>query len=244
MKIIFSIFAKEFLSFFRNYLAYPILGIYLILSSCIMFFGQGYFQIINDSLTSFFNAQTAIFVILAPALTMKLWADERRYGTLELLLAQPVSYTSLVIGKFMSAWVFCSLLLLGTFPVLATTAFFEDIDMLHVLGSYFICWLAAGALCAVGCFVSALSSGPIQAYLFSVFLCAVIKMINFDSIFKFFHISNETMLKISQSLNFDFHYNQVILGQLSAGNVVYFVTMIIFSLWLNIVAVEYERKHA
>lgn len=235
------IFKKEFKSYFRSKLGYFILSVYLVLSMSLTFFGGNYFQIQNTGLFSFFYQQPEIFVLLIPALTMKIWADERRSGTMELLLTQPVSYYDIVIGKFLAAWLFCLLMLVATFPLWITTAFLINVDNLNISFNYLGCFLTAGALCAVSCLVSSFNSNPVSAYLFSIFVCALLKISNFDDIIGLVNLPNELMIRVSQSLNFDFQYQHIILGQISWNSLVYFGGIIVFSLWLNVAAVEYKK---
>lgn len=236
------LFAKEFSSYFRSRLGYFVLIVYTALSLTAAFFSGGYFELVNDNLFSLFYFQPEIFTLLVPALTMKLWADERRYGTLELLLSQPVGYLSLVLGKFLAAWAFCLLMLLMTVPLWISTAFLMPLDHLHIVFCYLACLLAAGALCAVGCAVSAFNSNPVSAYIISVFVCWLLKLSSFDYLIHAAKISNELVIRISNSINFDQHFQNILNGQINPGNVVYFLSVIFFALWVNTAAVEYKRN--
>ena len=239
---VFCLFAKEFGSYFRTRLGYFVLVIYAALSMTAAFYSGGYFDLANDSLFSLFYFQPEIFTLLAPALTMKLWADERRYGTLELLLSQPVNYLPLVAGKFLASWTFCALMLVLTVPLWISTAALQLLDNLHIVFCYLACLLAAGALCAVGCTVSAFNSNPVSAYVISVFICWLLKLSSFDYLIRAAKISNELVIRISNSVNFDQHYQNILNGQLSPGNLVYFISVIFFALWINTAAVEYKRS--
>ena len=235
------ILKKEFASYFRTKLAYFIMSFYAVLSVITAFYSGYYFDINNISIFSLFYFQPEIFIILAPALTMKLWADERRFGTLELILSQPLSYTSLVVGKFLSAWLFCGLLLLLTMPLWLTTSFFMQTDNLNIMNNYFSCFLVSGALCSIGCVVSSFNTNPIVAYIMSVFVVWFLKLSNLDYVIKYANISNELVIRISNSLSFDKHFENMISGELSLNNIIYFLTIMIFSLWLNVVSIDYKR---
>lgn len=239
---VYCLFAKEFWSYFRTRLGYFVLIIYTALSMTAAFYSGGYFDLVNDNLFSLFYFQPEIFTLLAPALTMRLWADERRYGTLEMLLSQPVNYLSLVIGKFLAAWAFCALMLVLTVPLWLTTATLQPLDHLHIVFCYLACLLAAGALCAVGCTVSAFNNNPVSAYVISVFICWLLKLSSFDYVIRAAKISNELVIRISNSINFDQHYQNILNGQLSPVNLVYFISIIFFALWINTAAVEYKRS--
>lgn len=236
-----AIFKKDFMTFFYSRLAYFLIVIYLVLSMVTTFFGGGYFQIDNSSLSSFFFYQPELFVIIAPALAMRLWADERRYGTMELLLTQPVLRESIVIGKFLAAWCFCILLLLLTTPLWLTTSLYVKTDNLHIVVNYLGCVLSAGFLCALSCCVSSFCSGPISAYILSIFSCAIVKLTNFDYFLKPLGYSGELSQKIAQALNFDTHYQNILQGQIGMENLIFFCSFIVIMIWLNIIAVDYKR---
>lgn len=239
---IFCIFLKEFNSYFRTRLAYFIMAIYVVLSMVTTFYTGYYFQLVNDNLYSFFYFQPEIYTLLIPALTMKLWADERRYGTLELLLSQPASHTSMVLGKFFAAWAFCVLMISLSLPLWASTAQITSLDNLNIIYSYAACLLTAGALCAVGCVVSSFNSNPISAYLLSLGACMLLKLSNFDYFIKKAQVSNELLIRMSQSLNFDRHFINIISGQISWSDGIYYLSVIVFALWLNVASIEYKRS--
>lgn len=237
-----TVLGKEFGSYFKTRLGYFILFIYAVVAMASTFYGGSYFQLAERSLYSFFSFQPEIFILLVPALTMKLWADERRYGTLELILSQPVGYPALVLGKFLAAWLLCGLMLAMSFPLWMTTGLLSGLDNLNVLYNYLGCWLIAGAVCAIGCVVSSFNSNPIAAYLLTVFCCWIVKLANFDYLIRKLNVSNELFIRISQSLNFDRHFENLILGQLTWSGLTYYITLILAALWLNVVSIEYKRS--
>ncbi len=182
-----------------------------------------------------------MFIIVVPALAMRLWADERRNGTMELLLTQPLSRLAVILGKFFAAWIFCLVLLLLTTPLWMTTAFFIPTDNGHIIVNYIGCFLCIGSLCAVCCCISSFCTGPISAYIISVFACETLKLIKFDPLFKTWGFSGELAQKISQSLNFDAQYQTILQGMIGLDNVMYFISLIVIMLWLNFIAVYYKR---
>ena len=205
------IFSKEFGGYFRSRLAYFLIGAYAFISMFAAFYMGAFFDLNNMELYSFFYFQGDVFALLVPALTMRLWAEERRSGTMELLLTQPVSYTAVALGKFLSAWVFCLLLLLATVPFLLCPAAIYPLDYLNILSSYLACFFIAGIFCSVGCCVSAFNKSPVIAYMI-------------------------------QSLNFSNHFQDLSGGQIGWDNIVYYLSMIILPLWLNVITVEYKKS--
>lgn len=241
-KQIYLIFSKEFNSFFRTKLAYFILGIYIFLSMLTTFYMGYFFNLNNSSLFSFFYFQSDIFTLLIPAITMRLWADEYKSGTIELILTQPLHYTSVVIGKFFAAWTFCLLMLAMTFPLWAYTAALLPVDNINIISSYIGCFLICGALCAVGCAVSAFNRNPIVAYLSTVFIFWILIIFNFDFAFEWLHIPAELSIKFSQSLNFYHHLQNMLTGQIGFDNIIYYFSIIFLALWLNTTTIEYKKN--
>ncbi len=235
------IFQKEFASFFRTRLAYFILGIYLFLSMFCTFYLGLYFNVINANLFSFFYFQVNILMLLIPALTMRLWADEYKTGNIELLLTQPLSYTAVVIGKFLSAWGLCLLLLICSAPLWLFTALNISTDNLNILTSYFGCFLISGSMCAVGCMVSAFNKSPIVAYLASVLLLTLIIIVDYNFVFNTFSFPGNLAIRFTQSLNFFYHQSTLLSGQIGVDNIIYYLSITVFALWLNRITIEYKR---
>lgn len=236
------IFVKEFGSFFRSRLAWFLLAIYVVLSMVTTFYSGYYFDLSDNRLYSFFYFQPEIFTLLLPALAMKVWADERRYGTMELLLSQPVSYPAVIIGKFLAVWAFAGLMLLFTLPLWYSTGQLIALDNYGIWWNYIFAFVAAGALAAVCCLTAAFFSSPVSAYLGALTVCLLIKMANFDTLLTKAKVSNELLIRMSQSLNFDRHYFNLISGRLTWSDGVYYLGIIIFALWMNVSAVEYKRS--
>ncbi|MBQ8631037.1 MAG: ABC transporter permease subunit [Alphaproteobacteria bacterium] len=242
LKQINLIFQKEFCSFFRTRLAYFVLGIYLFLSMFCTFYLGLYFDVINTGLFSFFYFQVNILMLVVPALTMRLWADEYKTGSIELLLTRPLSYTSVVIGKFLAAWGLCLLMLVCTFPLWLYTAAALPADNLNIAASYFGCFLISGSMCAVGCMVSAFNKSPIVAYLGSVLLLTLLIIVNYNFIFNGLNLSGSLIIRFTQSLNFFYHQSTLLNGQLGLDNIIYYASITVLTLWLNRITIEYKRS--
>lgn len=237
-----AIFNKELNSYFHTSLAYFLLGAYMLISMFSTFYLGAFFDLNNTELFSFFYFQSDIFALLVPALTMRLWAEERRSGTIELLLTQPISYTSVVIGKFLSAWTFCLILLATTVPFWIFINTIYDLDNINILSSYLGCFFVSGVFCAIGCCISAFNRGLVVAYICTLFISLLISTVNFDFLINQINLSDDVSIRIIQSLNFSKHFTDMTGGQLGLDNIIYYLSMITLPLWLNILTIEYKKN--
>ena len=242
IKSAFAILNKELSGYFHTPLAYFLLGAYILISMFATFYLGVFFDLNNTELFSFFYFQSDIFALLVPALTMRLWAEERRSGTMELLLTQPISYTSIVIGKFLSAWIFCLIMLATTIPFWLFINSIYDLDNLNILSSYLCCFMIAGVFCSIGCCISAFNKGLVIAYICTLFISLIITTVNFDFLINQFNFSDDVSIRIIQSLNYSKHYDDMTGGQLGFDNIIYYLSMIILPLWLNVLTIEYKKN--
>lgn len=242
MKQLTAVIGKEFSGYFKNYTAYIVMSVYLFLSFAATFYSAYFFEYNNQNLVSYFIYQPIILNLLIPALTMKLWAEERKLGTLEFLLTQPISYATLVWGKFLAALSFGIIILLMTLPFVCYSAFLIHLDILNIISGYIALTLTTGALCALGCLVSSLNGNVIIAYLSSLFCGWVFLNANFDFLIlpaqKIFPLLSTRLKNI---LNFNEYYEILIDGQLTLGSVLYFCSFILLVLWLNILTIEWHK---
>ena len=139
-----AIILKEFAGYFRTPTAYIVIGVYLVLSMFSTFYSSHFFAYNNSALYSFFVYQPEIFIILMPAATMRLWADERRLGTIEFLLAKPVPYSIIVLGKFLAACFLGWIMLLLTLPFTTYATHLIQPDKLNILSAYMATALEIG----------------------------------------------------------------------------------------------------
>lgn len=242
-KPFFSIFTKEFMSYFKTGSGYVILAIYIVLSMAATFYFGGFFVLNNSGLSSFFNFQPEILALLIPAVTMRTWADERRSGTIEYLLTQPVNYVSIVLAKYFSACVFGVIMLSLTLPFWIYSDTLITLDNLNILSGYLVCVLIVCTFAALGCVVSAFNTNPVIAYIVSIFVSWGVTNINLNFLIApAGKMANEVFVKIIQSLNFSKHYLDFISGQIGMENIIYFLSIIILALWLNVVTIEYKKS--
>ena len=220
-------FMKEVGSYFKTGAFYFAFVIYLILSMLAAFFLMMFFDVNNQELSSFFYYQPTILVFVIPALTMRLWVDEKKSGTLEFLLTQPISYKIVVLTKFLAAFSLGVLMLLATFPLWFYASLYINMDNMSILSSYIGCILIMGMFCALGCVVSVMCNNAITAYLLGVFVCGVFSFLKLAPL---------------ESLSFARNYQDFFSGQVGVDSLMYFLSIIFFSLWFNLAVVENSNE--
>lgn len=239
---ILTIFKKEFGAYFRSRLGYVILVIYALLVLLATFLGTDFFSRTGETLVQFFRMQYNILQFIIPAVTMKLWADEQRQNTLEVLLSQPVGLSSMVIGKFLAAWSLCGLLLLSVAGLWGLTGLETPLDNSGIIINFAACLLYAGALCAVCSVISALIPHAVGSFVISLLVCVFLSSMNLEALLYKADISNEVLIRSSQVLNFGQNFENIISGRLTIANIFYYVSFMALALWFNTAAVEYKRS--
>lgn len=220
----FAILKKEINTFFASPIGYLVIALFLILNGLFVWLFNGDFNILESGfadMTPFFLLAPWIFIFLVPAVTMRSFADEKKQGTLELLVTKPISYLQIVLGKYFGA------LLLIVLSLLPTLIYISAIDSLKlngnildygsIIGSYLGLLFLAAAYAAIGLFASTLSDNQIVAFLIAVFLC-------FFFYFGFEGLSNISALPIEQ-FGMEVHYNSISRGVLDTRDLLYFVSI-------------------
>lgn len=182
MKNIKAVFKREFKAYFDSPVAYVFLVAFLALIGFMTFAVAMFYERRQADLSPFFFWHPWVYLLLIPAATMGLWADERRNGTAELLLTLPVTLTQVLVGKFLAAWAFISIALALTFPVAMTAGYLGSPDWGAVATGYFGSFLLAGAACATGVFASAISKSSVIGFVISLALVFMLMIIGFDPV--------------------------------------------------------------
>src|SRR5262249_22459269 len=164
MRNILTIFRRELASYFATPLAYVFIVIFLVMAGVLTFFLGNFFERGQADLQSFFTFHPWLYLVLIPALSMRLWAEERKSGTIELFLTLPIRTTEAVLGKFLAAWCFAGIALALTFPFWITVNFLGRADNGVILASYLGSWLMARAMLAVRACISPMPHNPTTAF--------------------------------------------------------------------------------
>lgn len=238
----FNIIKKETYSCFEGVQAWVVLSVYIFISMFLTFFIGGFFSIDNTGLFSFFCFQPYLMSFLVPALTMRLWAEERKNGTLEFLLTQPISLFSIIMGKFLSAWFICFCMFLLSTPLWLYLNIYFEADNMNILSGYFACILVSGSFCALGCLISSFCSSPAVSYLWSLIVFFSISVSDFSGLIKSLNLPLTLENKLNNMLSLNSHYYDLMNGQIGWDNIMFFVLLMIAGLWLNVAAVEYKKN--
>ena len=182
LKTVKSIFQREFKAYFDSPVAYVFLVAFLVLVGFLTFGVTMFYERRQANLTPFFFWHPWVYLLLVPAATMGLWAEERRTGTIELLLTLPITLAEALVGKFLAAWAFIGIALALTFPIVLTTAWLGDPDLGGIFCGYLGSLLLSGACVAVGVFASALSRSQVIGFVIALAICLFLLIIGFDPV--------------------------------------------------------------
>ena len=243
MSNVWIICKRELSGYFGTPIAYVFLAIFVFLSGIFAFYIGNFFEGGQADLQSFFQFHPWLYLFLIPALAMRLWAEERRAGTIELLFTLPVTMIQAVLGKFLAAWVFTALALVLTFPLWITVNYLGDPDNGVVLASYLGSLLMAGAFLAIGSCISALTRNQVIAFVVSGVVCLGFVLSGFPLVLEFVDaIAPAIVVDTVRSFSFLTHFQAISKGVLQAGDIVYFVSLIVFWLYVNAVVIEWRKS--
>lgn len=242
MRNILIVFRREMAGYFATPLAYVFIVIFLSLSGALTFFAGGFFESNQAGLIPFFNFHSWLYLILIPAVSMRLWAEERRIGTIELLMTLPVTLTEAILGKFLAAWCFAGVALALTAPIWLTVNYLGEPDNGVIVAGYCGSFLMAGGFLAIGSFVSALTKNQVIAFVVAAAICFLfIAMGTSVVINAFTEWAPGWLTDFVRSLSFTDHYSSIARGMLDIRDVVFFVAVIVLFLFLNGLAVERSK---
>lgn len=243
MSAVASIFRREFASYFATPLAAVFIVIFLLLASAFTFFLGGFFETGQADLQAFFRFHPWLYLLLVPAVAMGLWADERRSGTLELLLTQPVTLWQAVIGKFLAAWAFVGLALLLTFPIWVTVNWLGDPDNGVILASYLGSLMLAGAFLSMGSCLSAATRSPVVAFILTVLVCLLFLLAGFPlALDPVRALLPQAVADSVSALSVLTHFHAITRGVLDLRDVLFFLLAI--AAWLSATVLVIQIRKA
>jgi ABC-2 type transport system permease protein len=242
MKQVKYIFLRELRAYFATPLAYVFVVIFLALMGAFTFYLGGFFERGQADLQSFFVWHPWLYLFLVPALGMRLWAEENKTGTIELLLTQPVSIVEVMAGKFFAAWAMIALSLGLTFPIWLTVNILGSPDNGVIVSAYIGSLLMAAAFLAIATALSAITSNQVIAFILSTICCFVFLLSGYPLVLEFFRgwLPDMVVSAISY-LSFLRHFDSSLKGMLDLRSVVFFITFSFLWLWIGTRIVACKR---
>ena len=238
----FVVMRRELASYFASSLAYVFIITFLALAGGLTFYMGGLLEQGQASLASFFTWHPWLYLFLIPAVGMRLWAEERKTGTVELLLTLPVSPTAAVIGKFLAAWLFIGLALVLTFPVWITVNWLGNPDNGVILAAYIGSWLMAGAFLAISAAVSALTKNQVIAFVGAAAVCFLFLMSGLDLVQGIFRgWAPEAIVAGIGSMSLLTNFQQIAEGVIELRTFIFFASLMALGLFVNTQIVELKR---
>lgn len=236
-----TIAKRELGGYFSSPVAYVFIVIFLLLSGFFTFMVGGFFERGEASLMSFFMWHPWFYLFLVPAVGMRLWAEERRVGTLELLFTMPVTPWQAIVGKFVASWAFLGLALFLTFPLVFTVNHLGDPDNGVIFGGYVGSFMMAGAYLAIACMTSALTRNQVVSFIIAVVLCLFLILAGFPPVTNLLAQWSATLVDIVASFSFITHFEGFQKGVLDSRDVIFFLSVIGFSLFTTGVILRGHR---
>ena len=233
---------RELGAYFSTPMAYVFIVIFLAAIGGFTFYIGGYFDRGQADLEPFFTFQPWLYLFLIPAVAMRLWAEERKSGTIELLMTLPISTFQAVLGKYLAAWVVVAVALGMTFPMWITVNVLGQPDNGVIVASYLGSWLMAGAILAIGACVSALNKNQVIAFIIGAGVSFLFLMSGVDIVLGAFRgWAPEFVIEQISSLSFLTHFAAITQGLIDVRDVVYFVALILASLFVNVLLVDVKK---
>ena len=237
-----AVFKRELKSYFTTPVAYVFLVIFLFFAGYLTF-KEGFFEARQADLSRFFKNIPLLFVFMVPSTAMRLWSEDRRVGSIELLLTLPITVKQAVLGKFCAAWVFLTIALALTFPMVITVNYLGSPDNGVILAGYLGSWLMAGAFLAVGCFFSALSKNQVISFVLSVVACGILVQAGMPTTLKYLSgFLPMGLVNAIEGFSLQIHFESMQRGILTFGDFSYFIVLILG--WIAACTVILEERKA
>jgi len=239
-----GILIREFGGYFGSPVAYVFIVIFLMLCGFFTFSLSHFYEIGQADLRIFFEWHPWIFLFLVPAVGMRLWAEERRTGTIELILTLPITLVQVIVGKFLAAWLFIGVALILTFPMVLTVLYLGDPDMGAIVCGYFGSFLMAGAYLSVGSMTSAMTRNQVISFILAVVICLFLVLAGWPPITDALTgWAPVWLVNVVSGFSFMPHFASMERGVVDLRDLIYFVSVIFFMLFANGVILQNRRAN-
>jgi ABC-2 type transport system permease protein len=234
---------RELAGYFATPLAYVFIVIFLALTGAFTFYLGGFYERGQADLAPFFNFHPWLYLFLVPAISMRLWSEERKSGSIELLMTLPVTMWQAVLGKFLAAWAFTAVALALTFPIWITVNYLGSPDNGVIVAGYLGSLLMAGAFLAIGSCISAANRNQVIAFIVTVAICFVFLLAGFPLVLDFFSgWAPQAVVDTIAGLSFLTHFASISKGVLDLRDILYF--LLVIGTWLYATAIVIDLKKA
>jgi ABC-2 type transport system permease protein len=242
MRIVWTLVKRELGAYFTSPVAYVFLVIFLLLAGFFTFTAGNFFERGEASLAAFFAWHPWLYLVLVPAVGMRVWAEERRSGTIELLLTLPVAPWQAIVGKFLASWIFLALALALTFPAVVTVNVLGDPDNGMIAAGYFGSLLLAGAYLAITCMTSAMTRNQVVAFIVSVVLCLFLILAGFNPVTDLLvRWASPAVVDTVAAFSVITHFDAFQRGVIDSRDLVFFLSLIGFALFATGVIIRGHR---
>ncbi|WP_293751956.1 ABC transporter permease subunit [uncultured Paraglaciecola sp.] len=236
------LFRREFSSFFATPVAYVFIGIFLVLSSVFTFFVGGFYERGQADLLPFFNFHPWLYLFLVPAIAMRSWSEERKSGTIELLMTLPISTWQAMLAKHLAAWAVLGLSLILTFPLWLTVNYLGNPDNGIIVAAYFGSWLMAGAFLSIGMCMSAMTKNQVIAFILSIVVCFIFVVSGSNIVLDAFKSwAPSVVIDVVASFSFLTHFEAMAKGVIALNDLMYFLLVTICWLFAGLVVIEQKK---
>ena len=237
-----ALFRRELRSYFATPVAYVFIVIFLLLMGAFTFYLGNFYDRGQADLAPFFNYHPWLYLFLVPAIAMRLWAEERKTGSIELLMTLPVTPWEAVLGKFLAAWAFTGIALALTFPIWITVNYLGDPDNGAILAGYVGSLLMAGGFLAIGACLSATTRNQVIAFVITVVVCFAFLLSGFPLVLDLFSgWAPQAILDGIASLSFLTHFGNISKGVIELSDLVYFALVIGTFLFANTIVLQWKQ---
>jgi ABC-2 type transport system permease protein len=237
-----AVVKRELSGYFGSPVAYVFIVIFLLLCGFFTFYISHFYEVGQADLRAFFEWHPWIFLFLVPAVGMRLWAEERRTGTIEIILTLPITLTEIILGKYIAAWLFVGIALFLTFPLVVTVSYLGDPDMGAVLCSYFGSFMLAGAYLSVGSMSSSLTRNQVISFIVSVIICLFLILAGWPPVTDILlGWSPSWLVDVISGFSFMTHFTSMERGVLDLRDFFYYISVIFFMLFANGVILQNRR---
>jgi ABC-2 type transport system permease protein len=242
MNLVWAVLKRELRSYFVTPVAYVFIVVFLLLSGWVTFFPGAFYERGQADLSAFFSFHPWLYLFLVPPLSMRLWAEERRQGSIELLMTLPLEVWHAVLGKFLAAWAFTGIALSLTFPVWLTVNYLGNPDNGAIFTAYVGSLLLAGGFLAIGACVSALTKNQIIAFIITIVVCLLLVLAGTPFVLDFFSgWVPPAIIDAIASLSFYTHFNSISRGVIDLRDVAFFALLIGATLYANTIILHLTK---